>query len=316
MPVFFSFFAAVFPMLVYLLIIWKTDKYEREPMTFVLLHFVWGAFGAVALGLVGNLMLGDIAGMKSGEETGFVQTIFFAPLSEEIAKGIFLLFTVTSKKFDNITDGLVYGGAIGLGFGMTENFTYFISYGDTLSNWIFIVVVRTAFSAVMHCISTATFGALLGLAKFSLNKFRSLFPVFGLLLAIFYHFLWNASVSFPNTFLYGFAFMILLILAFMGIFRLSLAHEKKIIIRELSEESRNQILPIEHVPIISSHLRLRKGWVDERIRKQYFRTAIKLAFAKMQSKKSDGYFHQQYLLEAENNRQTIRALFASINENL
>jgi protease PrsW len=316
MPVLFSFFAAVFPMLVYLLIIWRMDKYEREPMTFVLLHFIWGAFGAVALGLVGNLMLGDIAGMKPGEETGFVQTIFFAPLSEEIAKGIFLLFTVTSKKFDNITDGLVYGGAIGLGFGMTENFTYFISYGDTLSNWIFLVVVRTGFSAVMHCISTATFGALLGLTKFSLNKFRSLYPVLGLLLAMFYHFLWNASVSFSNTFLYGFVFMILLILTFMGIFRLSLAHEKKIIIRELSEESENQILPIEHIPIISSPLRLRKGWIDERIRKQYFRTAIKLAFAKMQSKKSDGYFHQQYLLEAENNRQTIRALFASISENL
>ena len=316
MPVLFSFFAALFPMLVYLLIIWRMDKYEREPMTFVLLHFVWGAFGAVALGLIGNLMLGDIAGMKPGEETGFVQTIFFAPLSEEIAKGIFLLFTVTSKKFDNITDGLVYGGAIGFGFGMTENFTYFISYGDTLSNWIFLVVVRTAFSAVMHCISTATFGASLGLTKFSLSKFRSLYPVLGLLLAMFYHLLWNASVSFPNTFLYGFAFMILLILAFMGIFRLSLAHEKKIIIRELFEESENQILPIEHIPIISSHLRLRKGWVDERIRKQYFRTAIKLAFAKMQSKKSDGYFHQQYLLEAENDRQTIRALFASISENL
>jgi RsiW-degrading membrane proteinase PrsW (M82 family) len=82
----------------------------------------------------------------------------------------------------------------------------------------------------MHCISTATFGAMLGLAKFSLNKFRSLFPVLGLLLAMFYHFLWNASVSFPNTFLYGFLFMILLILTFMTVFKLSLAHERKIII--------------------------------------------------------------------------------------
>ncbi len=316
MPVLFSFVAAVFPMFVYLLLIWRMDKYEREPMMFVLIHFIWGAVGAVILGLVGNLMLGDLTGMKSGEETGILQTVFFAPFSEEIAKGIFLLFTVTSKKFDNVTDGLVYGGAIGLGFGMTENFIYFISYGDTFSNWIFLVIIRTAFSAVMHCISTATFGAMLGLAKFSLNKFRSLFPVLGLLLAMFYHFLWNASVSFPNTFLYGFLFMILLILTFMTVFKLSLAHERKIIIRELFEESENQILPKEHIPIISSHLRFRKGWVDEKIRKQYFRTAIKLAFAKRQSKKSDGYFHQHYLMEVENNRNMIHTLLASTNENL
>jgi RsiW-degrading membrane proteinase PrsW (M82 family) len=292
------------------------DKYEREPMTFVLLHFLWGAFGAIALGLIGSLMLGDMTGIKDEGNGSIIQTIFFAPVSEEIAKGIFLLFTITSLKFDNITDGLVYGGAIGLGFGMTENFSYFISYGDNPANWIFLVVVRTAFSAVMHCISTATFGAFLGLAKFSLSKFRSLFPIAGLLLAMFFHFMWNASVSFPNTFIYGFIFMLLLIFVFFAIFRLSIAYEKKIIIKELSEESDLLLLPKEHIPIISSHLRLRKGWIDERIRKQYFRSAIKLAFAKMKTRKSDGYFHQQYLYEVENNRQKIRALLASINGNL
>lgn len=315
MPVLASFSAAVLPMLVYLILIWLMDKYEREPMTFVLLHFLWGAFGAIALGLIGSLMLGDMTGIKDEGNGNIIQTIFFAPVSEEIAKGIFLLFTITSIKFDNITDGLVYGGAIGLGFGMTENFSYFISYGDNPANWIFLVVVRTAFSAVMHCISTATFGAFLGLAKFSLSKFRSLFPVVGLLLAMFFHFMWNASVSFPNTFIYGFIFMLLLIFVFFAIFRLSIAYEKKIIIKELSEESDLFLLPKEHIPIISSHLRLRKGWIDERIRKQYFRSAIKLAFAKMKTRKSDGYFLQQYLYEVENNRQKIRAMLASINGN-
>jgi hypothetical protein len=56
--------------------------------------------------------------------------------------------------------------------------------------------------------------------------------------------------------------------------------------------------------------------LTEKIRKQYFRTAIKLAFAKRQSKKSDGYFHQHYLMEVENNRNMIHTLLASTNENL
>ena len=314
MPVLASLIAAVFPMLAYLLLIWRMDKYEREPLSFVAVHFLWGAFGAIILGVIGSLMLGDMTGMQDNEKNALVQTIVFAPVAEEIAKGVFLLFTVNSRKFDNVTDGLVYGGAIGLGFGMTENFTYFVSYGTNPVGWLYLVVIRSGFSAVMHCISTATFGAFLGLTKFSLNKARPLFPIVGLLLAIFFHFMWNASVSYPDTFLYGFLFMIILIALFFIIVKISIRHEKKIIIAELLEESANHIIPKEHVMIIGSHLRLRKGWVDERIRKAYFRAAIKLAFAKMQSKKSEGFFKQQYLNEIETGRQLIKTLFTSIND--
>ena len=312
MPILASFLAAAIPMLAYLILIWMMDKYEREPLAFVGLHFLWGAFGAISLGIIGSLMLGDMTGLKEESGSSLIQTIIFAPVAEEIAKGVFLLFTINSKKFDTVTDGLVYGGAIGLGFGMTENFTYFVTFGSTPFDWIYLVIVRSGFSAVMHCVSTATFGAFLGLTKFSLNKFRSIFPIIGLIMAMFFHFLWNASVSFPNTFLFGFIFMIILISMFFAVFKLSIAHEKKIISNELLEESLLQIIPKEHVPIISSHLRLRKGWVDERIRKVYFRAAIKLAFAKMQSRKSDGYFKQQYLYEIENNRQIIKTLFSSL----
>lgn len=316
MPILASFFAAIIPMIAYLLLIWTMDKYEREPLTFVIYHFLWGAFGAILLGVIGSFMLNDMTGISNDKNGTIIQTILFAPITEEIAKGLFLLFTINSRKFDNVTDGLVYGGAIGLGFGMTENFAYFTSYGDTISTWLFIVIIRTGFSAVMHCISTATFGAFLGLTKFTMNKIRGIFPILGLLLAMFFHFMWNASVSYPGTFLYGFLFMIILIITFFAIFRLSIRYEKKIIIRELTEESNNQILPKEHIPIISSNLRFRKGWVDERIRKQYFRSAIKLAFAKFQSRKTGGYFRQLYLGEIEINRQTIKSLFAMINGNL
>jgi len=53
--------------------------------------------------------------------------VLVAPLVEETTKGIYLFKTAKGFEIDNITDGLVYGGAIGLGFGMTENFFYFLS---------------------------------------------------------------------------------------------------------------------------------------------------------------------------------------------
>lgn len=306
-----SFFAALIPMIIYLFIIWRMDKYEREPIRFVILHFLWGAFGAIIFGILGNALLGNFTGLTEdgNPNNNLIQTIIFAPISEEIAKGIFLIWSVNSRKFDNITDGLVYGGAIGLGFGMTENFTYFITYGDTFSSWLYLVIVRSFFSAVMHMISTGTFGAFLGMAKFNIKISRTFLPITGLILAILFHFIWNFSVSFEITFWFGFIFMVGLIIYFFLLFRYAIRKEKAIIEIELNEESELCNFPKEHVKIISSSLRFRKGWVDEKIRKQYFRVAIRLAFKKMQSKNSEGYSKVVCDYEVEMLRDLIRNFF-------
>ena len=277
-----SFIAAIIPMLFYIVILWRMDKFDKEPLLFVLLHFLWGAFGAIILGICGSLLLGSLTGLigSTSKISKLIQTIVFAPLNEEIAKGAFLLYSVNSKKFDNITDGLLYGGVIGLGFGMTENFLYFLTYGNTPLNWLYLVVIRSLFSAMMHCISTGTLGAFLALAKFSSNFGKNTLPLAGLSIAIIIHFIWNSTVSLSGTFLFGLLFMIFLILFFIFVFRLSVNNEKKIIERELIEESILGLIPKEHIKILSSHLRFRKGWIDERIRKLYSRFAIRLAFNK------------------------------------
>lgn len=312
MPLNASLGAAVIPMVIYLIIIWRMDKYEREPFQFLIIHFLWGAFGAILLGILGSILLGSFTGYtdESNPDVSLIQTILFAPVSEEIAKGLFLLFTVKSRKFDNITDGLVYGGAIGLGFGMTENFTYFITYGETFSEWIFLVIIRSGFSAVMHCISTATFGAFLGMAKFNLKSSKSFLPITGLFLAILFHFLWNFTVSFDTTFYYGFVFMIILTFLFYLLFKYAIKKEKQIIEHELKEEFELLNLPSDYIKIISSSFRLKKGWIDERIRKHFFRASIHLAFKKMQSRNSSGYLKTVSEFEVEQLRELIRNLMA------
>ena len=308
-----SLFAAIIPMVTYLLIIWWIDKYDREPLHFVFLHFIWGAFGAVLLGFAGSVFLNSLAGIATSD-TGtspLIQTIIFAPLSEEIAKGSLLLYTIKSKRFDNLTDGLVYGGAIGLGFGMTENFIYFLAYGDSLSSWIQIVLIRSLFSAVMHFISTASLGAALALAKFSNRYWRNLIPLIGLTISILIHFTWNSTVSFDGTFFYGFLFMIMLIIIFFSLFKMTLNNERKLIEIELSEESELNLIPPSHVKIISSHLRFRKGWIDERIREIYFTSAIRLAFRKNQLRNITDSSRDYYAGEVEKIRESIRSLLSN-----
>jgi len=290
MPVFASALAAFIPIAFYLFFMWKFDRFDREPVGFYIKHFLWGAIGAIILALIGSYLFSFFLSFSihNPEIRHRTETIIVAPVLEEITKGMFLLFTISNSKFDNITDGIVYGGAIGLGFGMTENFTYFLTYGKSFDNWLMLVLVRTSFTAVMHCVATASFGAFLGYAKFKPLIFKIIFPPLGLALAMFIHFAWNFSVSFSQTSLLGFLFLSGSILIFIVSFKFAVSSDAKIIFRELYDEAEHDILPYEHVTILSSAQREQKGWVDERIRKAYIKVATALSFRKMQLRNSSG----------------------------
>ena len=302
--------AAFIPMFLYLVIIWFYDRYDREPFGYVLKNYFWGAFGAIILAIIWSIILSNAISLfvKNPAHLNNIESMFLAPFVEEITKGVFLLFTVRSRRFDNITDGIVYGGAIGLGFGMTENFLYFISFGTTLSGWISIVIIRTLFSAVMHCVATATFGAFLAYSKFKSTVYKIILPGVGLLLAMVLHSVWNISVSFESTALLGLLFIIFSVAIFISVFSISISGEKKIIFGELLEEAERGLIPVEHLTILNSHRRNSLGWVDESIRKLYIRAATTLAFRKMQAKNSKGLSRVYYEDDVEYYRNFIQNL--------
>lgn len=305
--------AAIIPMLSYLLIIWWADRYDREPFWLVLKNYLWGALGAVTFAIVWSVLISALVSVFVKDEIhlGNIETILVAPFVEEITKGAFLFLTIRNKKFDNITDGIVYGGAIGLGFGMTENFLYFIAYGDTLANWMLIVIIRTLFSAVMHCVSTATFGAFLAYSRFKKASLKIFYVLTGLIIAIFIHLAWNLSVSFEQTTLLGFLFMIFTIALFISVFAISISGERKIIFIELLDEAQTGLIPMEHLHILNSPKRNRFGWVDESIRKLYIKAATTLAFRKMQLKNATGFSRTYYENDINYYRDFIRNLLSN-----
>jgi RsiW-degrading membrane proteinase PrsW (M82 family) len=307
-----SILAAVIPMALYLVLIWRFDIYEREPFNLVLRSYLWGAVGAIFLAMLFSIFLttGLSFFIPSKNLLNRIDTFYIAPFVEEITKGLFLLILVTSKKFDNVTDGLVYGGAIGLGFGMTENFLYFISYGKTFPELFSLIIIRTFFSAVMHCVSTGTLGAFLGYAKFNKTTHKIVFPVIGLMIAMFIHFSWNFSVSYQSTAGLGLLFMFFTIFIFIIVYRISILKEKKIIYNELLPEAETGLIPPGHLKILNSSKRNESGWVDESIRKSYIKEATTLAFRKMQQKNSGGYRKTSYEKDVESCRERIKDLLS------
>jgi hypothetical protein len=230
---------------------------------------------------------------------------------EETTKGIFLVMMSFMKRFDGVVDGVVYGGAIGLGFGMTENFLYFVSYGTDIPSWFMLVIVRTLFSAVMHCMSQATFGGFIGYAKFKPAIFKIFLIPMGFFIAMFLHFTWNLTVSFEDTSILGMAFLVMYTFSIIAILQIALYMEGKTIAKELREESGSGLIPAEHLnflPFVTR--RFKYGWCPTGInQKDYVRTSIELALRKYQYKNTKGNTQKKYLHDVENLRYKIQMMF-------
>lgn len=313
-------FFSVVPMIMYLVIIWWMDRYEREPFWLVTLNFFWGATGAIIFGIIGSIIMGlgvseFIYQFANESDAITLQSlagaVVVAPVVEESTKGIFLLMMAFSRQFDGPVDGAVYGGAVGLGFGMTENFLYFMSFPQDYAGLIVLIIIRTLFSAVLHCCCQAVFGAAIGFAKFKgLFAKLTIIPL-GLAIAIFMHFMWNLTVSFNSTALIGFAFMIMSVIIIFVVFQFAVHNEGKVILRELTEEvNATGHIPadhLRHLPFTSK--RHKKGWLPGHVnQKDYVRSAIRLAMRKSQLKKLKGNSQVVYLREVDTLRNKIYTL--------
>ena len=148
----------------------------------------------------------------------------------------------------------------------------------------------------MHTISTASMGAFTAKAIFSHNPLKSFYLLAGISCAVSIHFVWNLSVSFDFSWYLGLVLMAILISLFITYFLRQRTIERRIIVNELREECDEGIIPYHHLPILTSKMKDKKGWISEDIRNDYTNTAIKLAFRKNQLKKKlkdAGFFEKE-----------------------
>lgn len=277
-------------------LIWLSDRYDREPLWLVVLTFLWGAIGAVFLALPLNTALDMGLQMFApllGEHAPFLTTVIGpavgAPLFEEPAKALFLLFVAWNRRPPDMSSGFVYGAAVGLGFAMTENFLYFSSVaGDP---WAFVstVAVRTAYSASLHAMASAVVGAAFGFGRLRSWPVWILSTLVGLAVAMLLHALWNGLLvldGFTEAQL-GTANFVLLpleVLFVLGVWQVCLLDDALSIRRELQEEEEAGRIPPQHAWMLASWWRRVLGQVHPPgvDGPRYVRTATALARRKRQ----------------------------------
>ncbi|MCB9762909.1 MAG: PrsW family intramembrane metalloprotease [Alphaproteobacteria bacterium] len=293
-----SMFFAVVPILGFLVLMWWLDRYDREPFWLVGLTFAWGAVGGITTALIGSaIAMLPLNWLLEPDVADAVGTMVVAPLIEEPGKAVVLFALWFSRHFDNTTDGFVYGAATGLGFGMTENFMYFVGVSMTgdVAVWGITVVVRTLYSALMHAAASSVVGAALGFAKFRPWSVRlvAIPAAFGAAMAI--HGLWNGLLTIDGLAGTGGALTAVNFLVFpveffllFVILQLCLLDERSTIRRELDDEAAAGRLPAEHVPILASYLRRSgRAWLPRGVdHHAYVRAATTLAFRKHQARRA------------------------------
>lgn len=310
-------FSAI-PILIYLFILRWLDKYDREPLKFVLIHFLWGMIGAIVLTFIIGSIVESTLSKKIKDEYSllFISSTFTAPLIEETVKGIFILFTFTKLKFDNSTDSIVYGGTIGLGFGLTENLTYFFEYTESISELIDLALIRNIFSVGIHFSTSAILGSALAFSKFKPFKSKLAYFVIGLFLAVSIHSIFNQTILSDDAHFAGYIFSTVIIVLIYFLMNFSLNMEENILYYEMNDEISQGNLKPEYATVISDYKeRNTKGWIRESIRKKYITLATTLAFRKNQIRKTSSQkMRKIYEKEIEDIRNQLKHLEISSNE--
>ncbi len=282
----FSLIVAAVLLVIVVVLVWWIDRYDREPWPIVLLVFLWGM--VVAPGLV-IAVGGLIQGMGSGFGFSLPVAVGVAPLIEELAKGGgILLVVVFSQHFDNPTDGLVYGTAVGLGFAVTENLLYGLWSAPELGQAQALAVVfgRTLFTAGVHALASSIVGAGLGFGRMSGRRLSAFgWALLGLAVAVILHGGWNAAVvAMPSEAGWVFPAMILapMYLIFGVSFGLMLWGEHRILVSQLSEEVALGVLPDWAGRVIPYYRRRVRAdwWPSRQERIVISRLLTRLAFRK------------------------------------
>jgi RsiW-degrading membrane proteinase PrsW (M82 family) len=176
---------AVVPSLVYLFVLNLIDRYEKEPWTILLACVGAGALVAPAVSVVALVLLGRPASLPPAFAPG-PRADALVGIVEELAVGaVLLVITRTVRgEFDDILDGVIYGAAVGAGFGAAESFLWALGDTNTLGA---SAIAHLVLAGLNHAFYGAVIGAVIGWAQWLPGVRRWAAIALGIATAAWFH---------------------------------------------------------------------------------------------------------------------------------
>ena len=267
---------ALVPTLFYMLLLWWLDRYEKEPVSLLVLTFVWGAVPSIIFAILFEVLadiplhtLDPVMGSGAGD---FLSTSVVGPFIEEGFKALIVLtvFLAFRREFDDVLDGIIYGAVAGLGFAFVEDVFYGLGQTDSgLSGVVTLALIRSVVFGLNHAMFTGVTGAALGYVRYAHGARKWLIPPLGFLGAWFLHGTHNTLVSLGQAndslsclgFIAGVAVDWTFVLALIITAAFALSHERRWLRTQLIEEVQvGRITPPEYQMLISSLRRVGARW--------------------------------------------------------
>ncbi len=152
---------AVLPGLIICYLIFRVDRYEREPLWAMILAFILGVLATVPSVLLQHSS--GITPLPPEPDLAFLLGASFGvvAITEEVFKCLAFYLGIFNRRFFNEPlDGIVYAVVLAMGYATVENLLYAAAYGINTT-------ILRAFTAVpAHLVFAIVQGYYLGRAKF------------------------------------------------------------------------------------------------------------------------------------------------------
>lgn len=188
--------------LVFALIVYRMELFERRSALTSLGAFLWGAVIVAGIGVIASPAMSDIVGGIIGTDSEWIPAIA-APLSEEPLKmlGVVALAFIPGARIRTPLDGLYFGLLVGLGFEVTESFLFATQAGISMGGMVGPVVASFVLRGVVgglwnHPTFTAITGAGVGYFFSGVGSALKRWAILigSLLAAMFFHGLFDSPL--------------------------------------------------------------------------------------------------------------------------
>jgi len=204
---------ALLPIALFCYLIYRSDKYEKEPIKPLLIAFALGALITLPTIYIEEAIANAGWFDMSVLSQVFLYAFIGVALIEELIKGLaFFIYPYQSKYLDEPFDGVVYMVIVSMGFAAVENVNYVLEYGIETG------IVRGLTAVPAHFTFGIISGYYFGRSKFE-SPSRIALIFIGFLAAIFFHTLYDFLIlqDFSQYLMLGSALGVYL-LAILGFF--------------------------------------------------------------------------------------------------
>ncbi len=176
--------AAIAPAALLLIVFYKLDRYDPEPIKLLVKLYVLGMISVIPIIIVERILQAfNIFRFYGSDLMNLYEALVVAGFSEELFKwGIVLLIAFRHKAYDEYLDGIIYCVYVSLGFATVENILYVIEGSYS------VAVMRAILAVPAHMLFGVSMGYYLSIAKFSPKKIiRSRYFAYSLIIPILLH---------------------------------------------------------------------------------------------------------------------------------